>query len=149
MDQLVSPSRKLQPRRSRLTAIALAVAMCGLLALVVVRRGQQPTTVLASDATISGDTIFEHDGDDGDAPPASLSDAAIAFGDKKTLQVEDHRAISSLKSEVKSLEAEVDNLNAKLDKRKGKIVVNVKVGPRGPRGYVGPMGEMGPKGQPG
>jgi hypothetical protein len=147
--ELVSPSRKPQQRRARLTAIALAIAMCGLLALVAVRRGQQPTTILASDTTVSGDTIFEHDGDDADVSPASLSDAAIAFGDKKTLQVEDHKAIASLKSEVKSLEAELDNLNAKLGKRKGKMVVNVAVGRPGRTGDLGPMGPMGPKGQPG
>ena len=54
-----------------------------------------------------------------------------------------------MKSEVKSLEAEVDNLNAKLGKRKGKMVVNVAVGPPGRTGDLGPMGPMGPKGQPG
>ncbi len=141
MDQLVSPSSQFRPRRARLIAVSLTLALCALVALVAVRRGELPATALASDSTITGDTMFEHAGDDGDSP-TSLSDAAIAFGDKKSLLVEDHRQVVALKKEVKTLEADVDALSSKLDKRKGKIVVNVAVGAPGRPGDVGPMGPV-------
>jgi hypothetical protein len=141
MDNLVSPRKQLYPRRSRLTAVALAIVACAVVALVAVRRGQQPSTVLASEATVTGDTMFEHAGDDGDG--SSLADAAIAFGDKKSLLVEDHREIKSLKSEVKTLEGEVDMLYSKLNKRgNGHIQVNVAVGAPGRPGDIGPMGPV-------
>jgi len=146
----VSPSKQLTRRQSRLAGVALAVVVCGVLALVAVRRGDSPaSTVLASDSTITGDTFFEHAGDDGDDSPSSLSDAAVAFGQKKSLLDLDHNAIKSLKSEVKSLEAEVDNLNDKLEKTKSKVLVKVAVGQPGRPGDIGPMGPMGPKGEPG
>jgi hypothetical protein len=141
MDQLVSPSSQFRPRRARLLAISLTIALCALVALVAVRRGELPAAVLASDSTITGDTIFEHAGDDGDSP-TSLSDAAIAFGDKKSLLVEDHREVVALKKEVRTLEADVDALSSELDKNKGKIVVNVAVGAPGRPGDVGPMGPV-------
>jgi hypothetical protein len=139
MDNLVSPRKQLYPRRSRLTAVALAIVACAVVALVAVRRGEQPSTALATE---TGDTIFEHAGDDGDGSP-SLGDAAIAFGDKKSLLVEDHREIKALKSEVKTLEGEVDTLYSKLNKRgKGHIEVNVAVGAPGRPGDIGPMGPV-------
>lgn len=142
MDNLVSPRKQLYPRRSRLTAVALAIVACAVVALVAVRRGQQPSSVLASEATVTGDTMFEHAGDDGDGSP-SLADAAIAFGDKKSLLVEDHREIKSLKSEVRTLEGEVDALYSKLNKRgNGHIQVNVAVGAPGRPGDIGPMGPV-------
>jgi hypothetical protein len=141
MDQLVSPSSQFRPRRTRLVAVSLTIALCALVALVAVRRGELPATALASDSTITGDTMFEHAGDDGDSP-TSLSDAAIAFGDKKSLLVEDHREVVALKKEVKTLEADVDALSSELGKRKGKIIVNVAVGAPGRPGDVGPMGPV-------
>jgi hypothetical protein len=145
MDNLVSPRKPLSPRRSRLAAVALAIVACAVVALVSVRRGQQEPTALASDATITGDTMFEHAGDEGDGSPASLGDAALAFGDKKSLLAEDHNEIKSLKSEVKSLEGEVDTLYSELSKQaKGHTVVNVAIGPPGRPGDVGPMGPVRP-----